>query len=145
MTKTYHILLVENSYEDFVVIENALRETGKPFELHVASTGEDAMSILHNHTRTSDAFVPSLIVLDLSLPSVPGLSVLAAIKSDPSLKRIPVVALTKSENEEEVTAAYDLHVNSLIVKPAETAQLEKAVRVFARFWFEIVKLPPPLE
>jgi CheY-like chemotaxis protein len=87
--------------------------------------------------------VPDLILLDLNLPRKDGREVLAEIKMDPKLKRIPVVILTTSQAEEDIFKSYDLHANCYVIKPVDLNRFAEIMRSLNEFWFSIVKLSPP--
>jgi len=136
------ILLVEDSPADVRLTREALRDTKLINRMAVAADGIDALDILHRRGRYADAVRPDLILLDLNLPRKNGRAVLEEIKSDPDLKRIPVVVITSSTAEEDVVRSYDLHANCYIVKPIELTNFVKVVNAIERFWVGIVKLPP---
>ena len=86
--------------------------------------------------------MPDIILLDLNLPKMDGREVLAAIKDDKNIKRIPVVVLTTSKDDEDVLKVYDLHANCYITKPVDLDQFLNVVKSIKDFWFTVVKLPP---
>jgi chemotaxis family two-component system response regulator Rcp1 len=110
--------------------------------LHVVVNGEEAMAFLRRKGKYTHAPRPDLVLLDLNLPRMDGREVLAEIKSDDNLKRIPVVVLTSSKAEEDILKTYNLHANCYITKPMDLLQFVKVVHVIEDFWFTIVKLPP---
>jgi two-component system, chemotaxis family, response regulator Rcp1 len=135
------ILLVEDSPGDADLAREALEGTKVRNRLHVARDGEEAMAFLHRKPPFLDAPRPGLILLDLNLPKKDGRQVLAEIKDDPELKRIPVVILTTSKDEEDVLKTYNLHANCFITKPIDLSQFLKVVRSIEEFWLTIVRLP----
>lgn len=135
------ILLVEDNPGDVRLIEEALREGRVRANLRVVEDGVEALAFLRRQGRYARAARPDLILLDLSLPKKNGREVLADIKNDPYLRRIPVVVLTTSEAEQDVIESYDLHANCYITKPMDLAQFIKVVQTIEDFWFTIVKLP----
>jgi two-component system, chemotaxis family, response regulator Rcp1 len=136
------ILLVEDNPGDVELAREAL-ETGKVRNtLHVVSDGEAAMAFLRRTGKYAGVPRPDLILLDLNLPRKDGREVLAEIKSDPDLKRIPVVVLTTSKAEEDILKSYNLHANCFVTKPIELNQFIKVVQAIEDFWLAIVKLPP---
>ncbi len=135
------ILLVEDSPGDADLAREALEETKVRNVLHVVGDGEEAMAFLHRKGKYASAPRPGLILLDLNLPKKDGRQVLAEIKSDESLKRIPVVILTISKEEEDVLRSYNLHANCYITKPLDLNQFLKVVRSIEEFWLSIVRLP----
>jgi two-component system, chemotaxis family, response regulator Rcp1 len=136
------LLLVEDSPGDVELTREALDEAKVANRLHVVSDGVEAMAFLRREGRWAGAVRPDLVLLDLNLPRMDGREVLAAIKGDPDLRRIPVVVLTTSEAERDVLAAYQLHANAYIVKPVDLAQFLAVVRSVEGFWLSVVKLPP---
>jgi two-component system, chemotaxis family, response regulator Rcp1 len=136
------ILLVEDNPGDVELAREAL-ETGKVRNtLHVVSDGEAAIAFLRRTGKYAGVPRPDLILLDLNLPRKDGREVLAEIKSDPDLKRIPVVILTTSKAEEDILKSYSLHANCFVTKPIELNQFIKVVQAIEDFWLAIVKLPP---
>jgi len=135
------ILLVEDSPGDADLAREALESTKVRNRLHVVRDGEEAMTFLHRKPPFQDAPRPGLILLDLNLPKKDGRQVLAEIKDDPELKRIPVVILTISKDEEDVLKTYNLHANCFITKPIDLSQFLKVVRSIEEFWLTIVRLP----
>jgi len=136
------LLLVEDSPGDVELTREALDEARVSNELHVVADGEQAMQYLKREGRFADAVRPDLVLLDLNLPRMDGRQVLAEIKADPELRRIPVVVLTTSRAEKDVLAAYELHANAYIVKPVDLDQFLAVVRSVEGFWLSVVKLPP---
>ena len=136
------ILLVEDSAADVRLTREALRTTKANNRLNVAADGIEALAILRKEGRYADAPRPDLILLDLNLPRKNGRAVLAEIKDDPDLKRIPVVIITSSAAEEDVVRSYDLHANCYITKPLELENFVQVVRAVEEFWVGIVQLPP---
>ncbi len=135
------ILLVEDSNADARLAQEALRSSKIRNVLHRVADGEEAMAFLHREGRYADAPRPGLILLDLNLPKKDGREVLAEVKADEHLKRIPVVILTISSDEEDVLKSYNLHANCYITKPIDLGQFVKIVKSIEDFWLTIVKLP----
>jgi two-component system, chemotaxis family, response regulator Rcp1 len=135
------ILLVEDSPGDVRLTQEALKEAKVLNRLTVAADGVEAMEILRRQGRHADARMPELILLDLNLPRMDGREVLREIKSDPHLRRIPVVVLTTSRAEEDIIRAYDLHANCYISKPVDFRQFLSCVQAIEDFWLAVVKLP----
>ena len=118
-----------------------MREAKMRNRMHVVEDGVEAMEFLRRQGRFGDAPRPDLILLDLNLPRKDGREVLAEVKADPALKRIPVVVLTTSRAEEDVLRAYDLHANCYVTKPVDLAQFMKIVALIDEFWVNVVTLP----
>jgi CheY-like chemotaxis protein len=140
-SKPIEILLVEDNPGDADLTREAFA-TGKIDNvLHVVSDGVEAMAFLRRQGRFADVPRPDLMLLDLNLPRKDGREVLAEIKSDESLKRIPVVVLTTSKDEADVLKSYNLHANCFISKPIDFGEFIEAVRSIEDFWLTIVSLP----
>jgi CheY-like chemotaxis protein len=135
------VLLVEDNLGDILIMEETFQEAGVPNRLSVARDGAEALDFLHRRGRHAAAPRPDLILLDLNLPRRNGREVLGEIRSDPALRRIPVVILTTSAAEEDVLRSYDLHANSYITKPADLKGLLNVLRSIEAYWLSIVKLP----
>jgi CheY-like chemotaxis protein len=139
------ILLVEDNPGDVRLTREALKEGTVLNNLNVASDGVEAMAFLRHQGRYAEALRPQLILLDLNLPRKDGREVLAEIKADGSLKRIPVVVLTTSGAEQDVFDSYELQANCYITKPIELDLFLETVRAMGEFWMNVVKLPNPDE
>jgi CheY-like chemotaxis protein len=141
MVRPIEILLVEDSPSDTELTVEALEE-GKIYNhLSIVEDGVQAMEFLHRKGSYSEAPRPDLILLDLNLPRKDGREVLAELKTDPSLKTIPVVVLTTSRADEDVLRAYSLHANCYILKPVDFKQFVEVVKHIENFWLSVVKLP----
>lgn len=136
------ILLVEDNPGDVRLAREALKESKVRNNIYVVEDGVEAMAFLRRKEKYRNMPRPDLILLDLNLPRKSGREVLAEVKSDEGLKRIPVVILTVSKDEEDILKAYDLHCNCYITKPIDFGQFMKITRMIEEFWLEIVKLPP---
>ena len=135
------ILLVEDNPGDSRLAKEALKESKLKNNLYVAEDGVEAMNFLYKTGKYSKMPRPDLIILDLNLPKKDGREVLAEIKNDYNLKRIPVVILTISKAEEDILKTYNLHANCYVTKPLDLDQFMKVVRSIEDFWLTIVKLP----
>lgn len=140
--KPVEILLVEDNEADVRLTREALKENKVANILHVVGDGEEAIAFLRQKGKYTDAPRPDLILLDLNLPKKDGREVLAEIKVDDDLKRIPVVVLTISKAEEDILKSYNLHANCYITKPIDLNQFMKVVQSIEDFWLALVKLPP---
>lgn len=136
------ILLVEDNPGDADLAREALEGGKINNNLFVVTDGEAAMNFLYKEAPYDDMPRPDLILLDLNLPRKDGREVLADIKADEDLKRIPVVILTTSKSEEDILKSYNLHANCYITKPIVLNQFIKVVRCIEEFWLSIVVLPP---
>jgi len=135
------ILLVEDSPGDVCLTQEGLKGAKVLHRLNVVSDGEQAMSFLEHKQPFEQAPRPHLILLDLNLPKLNGREVLARIRKDPSLKRIPVVILTTSDAESDIQASYDLQANSYVTKPVGYEQFMHAIKTIESYWLELAKLP----
>ena len=135
------IFLVEDNKADIRLIEEALKSSALIHNMVTARNGVDAMAYLRQEGEYIDVPRPDLIVLDLNLPKKDGREVLAEIKADPILKRIPVIVLTTSRNEEDIFQSYELHANCYITKSRNLNQLFQVVRRIEEFWLSTVTLP----
>lgn len=136
------VLLVEDDPGDVLMTREAFADYKIANRLTVVTNGEDAIAYLRKQGRYVDAVTPDLVLLDLNLPRRDGREVLADIKGDPDLRRIPVVVLTTSVAEQDVVAAYDLHANAYVRKPVDFDQFVAAVRAIDDFYITVVRLPP---
>lgn len=135
------ILLVEDNPGDVRLTMEALRE-GKIYNtLRVAQDGLEAMDMLRQEGEHAKTPLPDIILLDLNLPRKNGCDVLAEIKSDEKLKRIPVVVLTSSQAEEDILKAYGLHANCFVTKPTDLEQFINVIKSIEGFWGHIARLP----
>jgi CheY-like chemotaxis protein len=137
-----HILLVDDDPGDTLMIREAFEDNKVHNELSCVSDGVDALRFLRREGEFADAPRPDLILLDLNLPRKDGREVLAEIKSDSTLSRIPVVVLTTSEAEEDILRSYALHANAYVTKPVDFDRFIAVVRQIDEFFVEVVKLPP---
>ncbi len=135
------ILLVEDNPGDADLARETLISCKIKNNLHVVNDGEKAMVFLRKQGPYAVAPRPDIILLDLNLPRKDGREVLAEIKADDELKRIPVVVLTSSSAEEDILKSYNLHANCYITKPLDFNQFTKIIHSIEEFWLSIVKLP----
>ncbi|MDX1993693.1 MAG: response regulator [bacterium] len=136
------ILLVEDNPGDVRLTREALRDSKLHNNLSVVEDGAEALAFLRREGSYSGAPRPDIILLDLNLPKLSGREVLQEIKKDESLRRIPVVILTTSDDEQDILASYDLYANCYITKPVDINRFVTIVKSIENFWFSIVKLPP---
>jgi CheY-like chemotaxis protein len=135
------ILLVEDNPGDVRLTREALKEAKFRNKVQVVGDGVEALAYLRQEGQYSGAMRPHLIMLDLNLPRMDGREVLAAIKKDADLRRIPVVVLSSSEAENDIARAYELHANAYVTKPVDIDHFLQVVKAIEEFWVEIVKLP----
>jgi CheY-like chemotaxis protein len=136
------ILLVEDNPGDVDLTRETLQDSKLLNHMNVVNNGVEAMAYLRREGKYADRTRPDLILLDLNLPKKDGREVLAEVKADDQLRRIPVVVLTTSSAEQDILQTYDLHANCYITKPVNLDQFSAVVRAIEEFWFTIVKLPP---
>jgi CheY-like chemotaxis protein len=134
-------LLVEDNEADIRLTREVFAD-GRVFnKLSVVRDGEEAMAYLKRRPPFEDATRPDLVLLDLNLPRKDGREVLAEMKNDEDLRRIPVVILTTSRAEADIVRTYELHANCYIVKPVDLGQFINVVRSIEDFWLKLVRLP----
>ena len=139
------ILLVDDNPGDIRLTQEALKESKVLNNIHIVEDGMEALEFLRKEGRFKSVITPDIVLLDLNLPKRNGREVLAEIKNDDFLKKIPVVILTMSRAEEDILKSYALHANCYITKPVDMDQFIKIVRSIENFWFSIVRLPPNLD
>jgi two-component system response regulator len=141
LVKPIEILLVEDNPGDADLTKAAMENSKIYVTMHVVGDGVEAMAFLRRTGKYADAPRPDIVLLDLNLPKKDGKEVLAEMKADQDLKRIPVVVLTISKDEEDILKSYNLHANCYITKPIDLSQFVKVVQAIEDFWLSIVKLP----
>ncbi|HEX8638132.1 MAG TPA: response regulator [Pyrinomonadaceae bacterium] len=138
------ILLADDDPDDRLLVREAFEENHLLNPLHTVEDGEELMDYLHKRGKfAATAVRPNLILLDLNMPRKSGMEALREIKSDASLRTIPVIVLTTSKAEEDILKTYGLGVNSFIVKPVTFDSLVDLVKELGKYWFQIVELPNP--
>ena len=138
--KSFRILIIEDSAADIRLTEHAIKKSEIATKLDVVKDGVEAINFLRKEGKYSKVERPHLILLDLNLPKKDGLKVLKEIKEDENLKRIPVVILTISANEEDLLKAYNLHANCFINKPLDIKEFNTLMEFLCLVWFKVVKL-----
>jgi CheY-like chemotaxis protein len=138
------ILLVEDNPVDVMITKKAFSAGRVSNNLHVAEDGEEAMDFLYKRGKYSSAPSPEIILLDLNLPKKDGREILAEVKADPSLRRIPIVILTTSQDKEDIWRSYNLQASCFITKPVDMEQFTKVLECLGEFWFSVVRLPIPV-
>ena len=136
-----NILLAEDNEADVDLIRENLESSKLPNELHVVVDGEQALAYLRRQGQYLDAPRPDLMLLDLNLPKKDGRQVLAEMKADASLRRIPVVILTSSQAEADIVKCYDLQASAYVSKPVDLAGFAKIIKGIESFWFSVVNYP----
>jgi chemotaxis family two-component system response regulator Rcp1 len=136
------ILMVEDNPGDVRLTVEALKEGKVRNNFHTVEDGLEALAFLRRQGKYANAPRPDLILLDLNLPKMNGREVLAEIKADPDLRRIPVVILTVSKAEQDILKTYNLYANCYITKPVDLDQFLEVVKSIENFWLTVVMLPP---
>jgi len=142
--KPIDILLAEDDEDDYLLIAEALEESRLANKIHWVKDGEELLDYLYrrgDYAEPGESPTPGIILLDLNMPRKDGREALKEIKSDPALRKIPVIVLTTSKAEEDILRSYDLGVNSFIRKPVQFEAFVEIVKVLGKYWFEIVELP----
>jgi CheY-like chemotaxis protein len=139
--RAIHILLVEDNPGDARLVLEALKETRTRNRLSHVLNGVQAIDFLRRAGDHAEASRPDLILLDLNLPCKDGREVLAEIKADALLRRIPVIILTTSQAEDDILRAYDLNANCYVAKPVDLDQFSRVIRCLDEFWLNVAKLP----
>lgn len=144
VAKPNMILMAEDDSDDRLLAEDAIKDCGMAADLRFVTDGVELMDYLHHKgkfTAAGDAPKPTLIILDLNMPRMDGREALEEIKADRSLRRIPVVVLTTSTSDTDITKVYDLGANSFISKPVAYNALVSVMKAIGEYWFQIV-VPP---
>lgn len=135
------ILLAEDNPDDVELMREALVESKLDIGVHAVSDGVEAMAFLRRETPYENAPKPDLLLLDLNMPRKDGREVLKEVRADSNLRGLPVVILTTSQAEQDISDAYELCANCYVSKPVDFEQFMKVVGAIEQFWFTIVKLP----
>ncbi|HLS32363.1 MAG TPA: response regulator [Brevibacterium sp.] len=135
------VLLVEDDPGDVLMTEEAFADHKVANTLNVVADGESAIAYLRKEGEFAEVVTPDLVLLDLNLPRMDGREVLAEIKADPALRRIPVVVLTTSDAEEDILRSYNLHANAYVTKPVDFERFISVVRKIDEFFVSVVRLP----
>ncbi len=135
-----NVLVVEDNEDDVMIIKRAMRKSEFKCDLYFAYDGEQALDFLHRQGEFDDAPKPDLVLLDLKLPKANGFEVLAVIKQDERLRRIPVIVLTNSERDEDMVRAYDSGAASYMTKPVDSKDFERLIQTVQEYW-RIARLP----
>jgi CheY-like chemotaxis protein len=135
------VLLVDDDEGDLLMIREALDAGTREHEIHAVHDGEEALEFLRRQGRFSKAPRPDIVLLDLNMPRVDGRQVLAAVKADKDLRRIPIVVLTTSRAPADIRSSYGLHANAYVTKPMSLDELTAVVRGIDDFFGGIAVLP----
>lgn len=144
MTTVPRILLAEDSPRDAELVINALEEYHVANEILHVRDGEEVLNYLYRRDKFADKppGLPAALLLDLKMPKVDGLEVLREIRNDPNLKKLAVVMMTSSREEQDVVRSYELGVNSYVVKPVQFGEFVEAVKQVGAYW-ALINTPPP--
>jgi CheY-like chemotaxis protein len=141
--KPFAVLMAEDEAHDIVATKRAWQKSNILNPLYVVNDGEECLAFLHQREKYRDVITaprPGILLLDIKMPKMDGLSVLKHIREDDELHRLPVIMLTSSKAEEDRLKSYDLGVNAYIVKPVGFVNLSEAIKTINLFW-ELVELP----
>ena len=136
------ILLIEDNSGDVRLIERAFETRELPGTLHAVQTGEEALDWLYQRDDFAEAPRPDLVLLDLNLSATSGQDMLEEIKSEPRMKRIPVIILTSSQSEEDLIEVYEKYANAYLLKPVDPEEFADLIQTFTEFWVDVAALPP---
>ncbi|OHB79089.1 MAG: hypothetical protein A2V98_03995 [Planctomycetes bacterium RBG_16_64_12] len=139
------ILLVEDGHVQALLIRTALADLPQLDLLHVAKDGVEAIEFLRREIESAGEQLPDVILLDINMPKKDGFEVLAELKSDPVLRRVPVVVFTTSDSQEDVDRAYAQGANTFIAKPVTLGDLKRVLDRIADYWVETARLPTSLQ
>ncbi|SFB82476.1 Response regulator receiver domain-containing protein [Halobiforma haloterrestris] len=135
------ILLVEPNEGDARLFSESFEDAGIACDVNTVSDGEAALDFVYGRGEYADRPDPDLVLLDFHLPGISGADVLSELKSEPELRRIPVIVMTSSDAEEDIARSYDLHANAYVQKPVEPEEFVDLVSSFEEFWLTFVRLP----
>ena len=135
------LLLIEDNSGDILLTKEAFEEIGFSENLSVVTDGEAAIDFLYKQGRYQDAPSPDLIILDLNIPRVDGRELLAKIKGDPMLKKVPIIVLSTSKSDRDIKTCYELQANCYLIKPVDFEEFLQIVTYIRDFWLNMVKIP----
>ena len=141
-SRSAQVLLIEDNHGDAVLTRRAFRRSKLASDITVAETGEKGLSILRREGDYAEAPRPDIILLDLNLPHMHGQEFLSLVKADPELRRIPVIVLSSSSADSDVSGCYDRHANGYITKPVMTDTYDDIVTKIEQDWFALMQMPP---
>ena len=144
LPRNHVILMADDDDDDRLLAQDALTESDLGGNLHFVENGEDLLDYLWRRGKYEppvDAPRPGLILLDLNMPRKDGREALREIRAHPALRRIPVVVLTTSKADTDITNVYDLGANSFVTKPVQFDALVQVIRILSQYWFQTVELP----
>jgi len=139
--KTAEVLLVDDNPADSDLIADVLGRNGCLCHINAVTSGAEALAYVRREGKFGDAVVPDLVILDLNLPGTDGRAVLAAVKGDPVLRKMPIVVFSTSQASSDVVSSYELGANSYVSKPGSLQDFISAVTSIAEFWLGFARLP----
>ncbi len=139
--KSFAILMIDDDEEDFMLVNEALKSRGVKVDLYWAQDGDEAMNFLFHQGEYAQAPTPNLILLDLNMPGKDGFEVLRDLKAHEGLRKIPVVILTSSRDQKNISHGYNIGANSFMLKPLTFDEMASAMQSLCEYWFALVQLP----
>jgi chemotaxis family two-component system response regulator Rcp1 len=139
--RTTEVLLVDDNPADTDLTSEVLARNGCPSHIHSVINGVEAVAFLRREGKYADAVLPDFVILDLNLPAKDGRAVLAEVKSDPALRKIPITIFSTSEAPQDILRSYELGANCYVSKPGNLQDFISAVTSIGEFWFGVVRLP----
>lgn len=139
------ILLVEDNDGDVRLVERAFDTRELPGTLHVVQTGDKALDWLYQRGEFAEQPLPNLVLLDLNLPATSGDEILAELQSESWLRRIPVIVLTSSQSDEDLTKAYEMGANACLRKQVDPEEFADLIQAFAEFWISSAAIPSAVD
>jgi two-component system, chemotaxis family, response regulator Rcp1 len=139
--RTTEILLVDDNPADTDLTSDVLARNDSPSHIHAVTNGVEAMAFLRREGEYANAILPDFVILDLSLPKKDGRAVLAEVKADPVLRKIPIAIFSTSKAQEDIVRCYELGANCYVSKPGNLTDFISAVTSIGDFWFGLVRLP----
>jgi len=139
--KSFAILMIDDDEEDFILVNEALKSKGLKVDLYWAEDGDEAMNFLFHRGEYANAPTPNLILLDLNMPGKNGFEVLRDLKAHEGLRKIPVVILTSSRDQRDVSRGYNIGASSIMLKPLSFDEMANAMQSLCEYWFALVQLP----
>jgi CheY-like chemotaxis protein len=136
-----HVLLVEDHPGDAQLAQDAFLEAGFAVQIHVATSGEEALAFLRRTSGFRDSPRPDIIICDLKLPLMSGYDLLSTLKVDDDLRRIPTIVFSGTDAAEVIARCYDLSVSSYVVKPTDWSTYVEQIKALATYWFTVARLP----
>ena len=137
-----NILIIDDSESDTMLMEEAIKDTSVPTNIHIVNDAQEALKFLNKEAQYKSAPRPNLIILDLKMPKMDGHDFLKKVKTNENLKGIPIIVLSTSSDPVDIKKCYDLHANCYIEKPVNFLRFKKVISVINDFWLGISHLPP---